>query len=200
MIENIINLIKKIIFEWKIPYFWVFKKYLSYISFVSLIVLFFPETAEDFGSLWWWLLLVLLFSRPISHILPKLGILKKLVALRKELWIICGCFIIAHGSGYAIDDIGIIDEIQKDLLNFKSFLFWGFWWWVITIPLLITSNNFSMKILWKYWKKLHKLAYLLFVFAAIHIDLVEGEVWNTILILLHWVIWMMAYKKVILWK
>ena len=195
-----IDPIKKLIFEGKVPYFLVIKKYLSYVSIASLYVIIDPRAAEDFWEFGWNILIIILFSRPIASLLPKLGILKKVVALRKELWIICGCFILAHGAWYALDDIGIISVIKNDIFNYKSFLFWGTWWTIMMFPLLITSNTFSVKLLWKYWKVLHKLTYGFFIFGAIHIDLIEGEISHSLIILLLIILSTLSYKKVVLWK
>jgi DMSO/TMAO reductase YedYZ heme-binding membrane subunit len=67
-------------------------------------------------------------------------------------------------------------------------------------PLLITSNTFSVKLLWKYWKVLHKLTYLFFIFSAIHIDLIEWEIWYSLLIVLLIILSVLNYKKVVFWK
>ena len=195
-----INIVKWLIFDGKLPYFLVIKKYLAYVSIFSLYVIIDPSTAEEFWEFGWNILIVILFSRPIASILPKLGILKKVVALRKELWIICGCFILAHGAWYALDDFGIIYAVLNDIFDYTSYLFWGLWWTIIMLPLLLTSNIYSVKLLWKYWKMLHKLTYGFFIFGAIHIDLIEGEIWHSLLIALLIILSVLSYKKVVLWK
>jgi hypothetical protein len=43
-----IDPIKKLIFEGKVPYFLVIKKYLAYVSIASLYVIIDPRAAEDF--------------------------------------------------------------------------------------------------------------------------------------------------------
>jgi hypothetical protein len=43
-----INILKSLIFDGKIPYFLVIKKYLAYVSIASLYVIVEPRTAEEF--------------------------------------------------------------------------------------------------------------------------------------------------------
>ncbi len=40
---------------------------------------------------------------------------------------------------------------------------------MITIGLTMTSNTFSIKKLWKYWKKIHRFVYALLLFGFLHV-------------------------------
>jgi hypothetical protein len=93
-------MLKNLIFHGQIPYFSVLKKILRFFPFVALIIFVKPELFRDFGVWGWWILLFVVFIRPVSDILPKLGILKTLTIFRKELGIISGVLILAHGIGF----------------------------------------------------------------------------------------------------
>jgi DMSO/TMAO reductase YedYZ heme-binding membrane subunit len=45
----------------------------------------------------------------------------------------------------------------------------------MTLPLLLTSNTYAVKKLTKNWKVVQRLSYFMFVFAALHIYLVNPE-------------------------
>lgn len=50
----------------------------------------------------------------------------------------------------------------------QTFEFYGFVAMVIGLPLWLTSNDFSVRILKAWWKRIHRLAYLMLIFAALH--------------------------------
>lgn len=53
----------------------------------------------------------------------------------------------------------------------------GFIGLLFTLPLLLTSNFFSMKLLGPLWKKLHYLVYPLLIVTALHVVAIEhGEI------------------------
>ena len=47
---------------------------------------------------------------------------------------------------------------------------------LVSIPLLITSNALSTKILGKNWKILQRLSYAMFILVAIHIYLIHKDI------------------------
>lgn len=195
--------IKKIIFEGYIPYFEILKKILLLSSFSFFLVFFIPWEFGEFWEMWWDILIIVMFCRPLADIFPRLGILRKLVILRKELWILCGVLILAHGIWYFLSlEIPFSSLLNPNMWNPKNFLFWWLIWIIVMIPPLITSNKFSMKILKKSWKKIQKLSYLFFIFWAIHIALVDPEekISMIFLSLLLALVWILAYKKIVLWK
>lgn len=58
-------------------------------------------------------------------------------------------------------------EIYKQITNVK-YIVVGFIAWILLLPLAITSNKFSMKLLKGKWKVLHKLTYVVAVFSIVH--------------------------------
>lgn len=168
----------------------IIKYILFIIPFFSIITLLNSSIYVNFWLIAYYLLLFIMFSRPIRDIFPKtLKTLDKIVRIRKELWIIVWFFAIAHVTGYFLDNG----------LSYTYFFNSGVWAWdsyltywiigiFVTIPLLLTSNIFSVKKLWKYWKKIQYLAYVMTFAVILHVALINrSEFINTISI---WVLYL----------
>lgn len=48
---------------------------------------------------------------------------------------------------------------------------------LILLPLILTSNDFSVKYLGKWWKRLHKLTYVALFLIFLHVALIESTKW-----------------------
>jgi len=197
-------MLKNLIFHGQIPYFSTLKKILRFLPLIALIIFIKPEFYRDFGVLGWWILLFVVLIRPLSDILPKLGILKTLTILRKELGIISGIFILAHGIGFLLKkDLPVIVSLfSPKFWNFQSFFGWGSLGLFLAIILLLTSNKWAIKSLKKYWKPVQRLVYLLVLATAIHIGLVNSEekISSAIIVAILVLVWLLANRKIKLWK
>lgn len=153
-----------------------------------------------FSMLWnisWILLIIIVYSRPLSNIFNKVTFLKKIVSIRKELWILCVTLGIAHVIWFFINAWWLS-------LFFDSF-YWRlnnwFWYWIyaliISIPLLVTSNLAYMKFFWKYWKSIQRLTYIFFILVWIHVALIKWyfSIEPIIIVFIWIVIWFIAYFK-----
>ena len=83
-----------------------------------------------------------------------------------------GLFAFFYGTLHVLTYIGFdyqfnLDPIIDDVLN-KKFIFIGFAAWLLMLPLAITSNQKMMLILKQNWKKIHRLSYLIGIFAVLH--------------------------------
>lgn len=124
---------------------------------------------EPLGNLSWYLLLLILFIGPVSKILPDLGILRTLSTLRKELGIAMFYFGLAHGASH-------LPVMMFYPLNaLPNYVLFGLIALGITSLLYFTSNIWSMKLLKKYWKWLHRLIYVALIFVIGHIYFLEPE-------------------------
>ena len=100
--------------------------------------------------------------------------LKKFTKL--SLWInfrrMLGLFVFFYATLHLLTYVGLdyrfnLDPIFDDVLN-KKYIFIGFAAWLLMIPLTITSNQWMVKILKQNWKKLHRLSYIIGIFAVLH--------------------------------
>jgi predicted ferric reductase/rubredoxin len=169
------------------------KKYRKYIWYIllllagaSIILLFLRETIkfsweQSLNILW-----IILWMPIIAKVLD-IRLVQILMPLRKELGILMGMLALVHSLQYFLPSGGIIP-------NFSILGYSDFWWYndfftsvwigviaiIFTFFLLITSNIFSMKMLGKNWKRLHRLVYAIVILTILHVVLLgwerEGEI------------------------
>lgn len=153
----------------------ILKISLLFLNIAWLSVFFFPDFFWFFWKIWWYLLCFILIIRPLNDLLPNKN-LNFLVNSRKELWILCWTFVIAHTIWYFLYfKINPIDILNKNALSINWYLFWGFLWFLFMIPPFITSNKFSILLFKKVWKTIQRFTYLFFIAWAIHIIIVKPE-------------------------
>lgn len=171
----------------------IFKIIFLVIPFFSFLVLYDSSLYVLFWKIAYYILLIIMFSRPLRDIFPKLlKFLNKIVLIRKELWIIVWTFAIAHWIWFFIDtDSWVSMIIQWSFWTIDSFLVWWVVAFFVSIPLLFTSNKFSLIKLWKYWKKLQYLAYVMFITTILHIYLIW---WKS---LIFWLVLIWVYLFVL---
>lgn len=108
-------------------------------------------------------------------------LIKKLLFLamqwRREMGILAAVFALAHGAGaLLVRHKSLLDIFSPRLWNFDSYWAWGLLAMAIMLPLLLTSNVWSMTVFKKLWKPLQRLSYIAFIAAGIHVSLAErGE-------------------------
>ncbi len=161
----------------------IVKMILQITPFIWLIIFIDPSLYKNFWDYSWKILVILLFIRPIRDIFPEYKFFLKAVSLRKELWIISGVFALVHVVWYFLShNLSFWFLFDSIMWNYKWYLWWWMYAFVIAMILTITSNNFSIKKLWKHWKKFQKLAYLMLLFVAIHIALVNKDALVSVII------------------
>lgn len=173
----------------------IIKFILTFSPLIWLAVLIEPREYKEFWEYAWNILLFIMFIRPIKDIFPEYKILWKAVALRKELWILSASLAIAHVAWYFLANwLPVTFLFDSILWNPRWYLWWGMFAFIISLILLWTSNIFSMKKLWKYWKPIQRLSYLMLLFVAIHIAMVEKEyIYYSLIILAYVIVYMLAY-------
>lgn len=151
---------------------------LSALSISSIILLgydFYPSILSDnleyfFWDLNAWTIFILMCIRPLSDIFKHLKSLRMMVPLRKELGILTASIVVSFAiAGY------ISLGIEKSLATITTWEHWGiysdmidviFWGrigFVTGVILLLTSNDFSIRILgYKVWKNIQRLSYVYF--------------------------------------
>jgi DMSO/TMAO reductase YedYZ heme-binding membrane subunit len=101
--------------------------------------------------------------RPLADLFPKIGILSKLVTLRKAFWILSASIIVSNFVWSSIFNI-------NKFLTYFTLAGWALYMPLITklseisaLILLLTSNKLSQRTLWTYWKKIQRLSYIYFI-------------------------------------
>ena len=174
------------------------KLILAFFPLVWLLVFIFPSKFPEFWEWSWYFLVFLMFIRPIKDIFPRFKFLWKSVSLRKELWIISWTFAISHVIWYfLVYNLSISFILDSIFWDLRWPMGWGAFGFIVSLILLFTSNVFSMKKLWKYWKKIQRLSYLMFLFVAVHIALVKewAMLETSIIIISYIILFIIAYIK-----
>lgn len=139
---------------------------------MSLFGIFFPESRKDFGELAGNLLIAILFLSPIATI-TGMPILRIAMGFRREAGILMAYLATVHGAGYLLDpaysDAFILPYVGGGFFAMDPQPLFGIAGIILTLPLLFTSNTFALKRLGgRNWKRLHMLAYPMFVFVVLH--------------------------------
>lgn len=153
------------------------------VSFTSLLL---PSFHRQLGKLAWLLLLVILFLSPVSKIAQSKA-LASLMTFRREMGIFMSMLAIEHVLLYFIKFQVSFNSIfnpefwiEDGAISYRAF---GLTALVLILPLLATSNNFSMRILKTGWKKLHRIVYVALIAVAIHVLILKQEYFEIIAIL-----------------
>jgi sulfoxide reductase heme-binding subunit YedZ len=131
-----------------------------------------------------WTLLFLIFTLAMSP-LKQITNMNIWISVRRML----GLFAFFYASLHMLTYVGLdyrfdMNEISKDILT-KRFIFVGFAAWLLLVPLALTSSKKMMNMLKQYWKKLHRLIYLIALLGVTHfIWLVKKDVTEPLIYLL----------------
>ncbi|MEK7181656.1 MAG: ferric reductase-like transmembrane domain-containing protein, partial [Patescibacteria group bacterium] len=145
------------------------KRTLLIVAHLSLFGFFFPELRLSFGSWASNLLIFLLFISPLSKIF-RMRLLLLLIGLRREMGIMMAYLATVHGLGYLMDPdwatFILWEPLRTGDWNIGSGYILGVVTYILTLPLLLTSNDLAKRYLGgKRWKNLHTIVYLMFIFA-----------------------------------
>lgn len=158
--------------------FLLIKRSLLVFAFLNLFWIFFPEVRRGVGNMAEMTLLFILFLSPLSKIF-RIRLFSQLMGLRREFGILMGCLAIAHGISYFIDplsfSLSIAPYLDADFLSMPPLFYFGILGLLLTLPLLLTSNNLSMRLLGgKKWKMLHRIVYVLLLAVLLHVFFVQS--------------------------
>ena len=140
-----------------------------------------------------WTLLFLIFTLAMSP-LKQITNMNIWISVRRML----GLFAFFYASLHMLTYIGLdyrfdMNEISKDILT-KRFIFVGFAAWLLLVPLALTSSKKMMSVLKHYWKKLHRLIYLVALLGVTHfIWLVKKDVTEPLIYLLI-ILFLLAFR------
>ena len=140
-----------------------------------------------------WTLLFLIFTLAMSPLkqVTNIGIW---ISVRRMLGLFAFFYASLHMLTYvALDYRFDVNEISKDILT-KKYIFVGFAAWLLLVPLAITSSKKMMNILKQYWKKLHRLIYLIALLGVTHfIWLVKKDITEPLIYLLI-ILFLLAFR------
>ena len=145
------------------------------LSAMPILDLFYLTLNNDLGpnpqetllrSLGMWSLVFLLLTYSVS-VLNNLGI-KNLIGCRRMLGLWGFFYLTIHFFAFfAFEHSFVFSSLVVDFIS-RPFVTFGVIAFILMIPLALTSNNFSVRLLKKAWKKLHFLINPIIILALIH--------------------------------
>ena len=154
----------------------IYKPSIFFLSLIPLILIVYKTFTNNLGPepikeithhTGEWALLFIVFTLAMSP-LKKITNLNIWISFRRML----GLFAFFYASLHLMTYVGLdyrfdLENISRDILT-KKFIFIGFAAWLLLVPLAITSSKKMMGILKHNWKKLHRLTYIIAIFAVVH--------------------------------
>ncbi len=163
-----------------------------------LIPIFWKQLLAHQDILWfisWYSLVILMAIRPLSDIF-KSKTLRMLIPVRKSLWVLSAMVVVTNAFYTYFAMSGNF---------FNTFLSFYYWWFnnmqffghlgeITWLILLISSNIFSQRLLWKSWKNIQKLSYVYFFswwIFIFHLWKVDALYWMIVI----WLITLFAFMR-----
>jgi sulfoxide reductase heme-binding subunit YedZ len=90
---------------------------------------------------------------------------------RRTFGVLAFTYVALHLLVWLVLDVGILSQIWTDILK-RPYITIGMVGFVLMIPLVMTSNNVSVRRLGPLWRKLHKLTYVIVILGGVHFIMV----------------------------
>ena len=127
------------------------------------------ELEKELGEFALKLLIIGLAVTPLLHLTRV-----NLVRFRRAIGVVAFCYVVAHFLTWLLLDVHLLSQIWADILK-RPYITFGFAGFVAMVPLALTSNNWSVRKLGRFWRALHRLTYIAAIFGGLHyIMLVKG--------------------------
>ena len=124
--------------------------------------------------------------------------LRKLVGLnlikfRRAIGVLTFTYVALHLLVWLVLDVQVLSQIWADILK-RPYITIGMLGFVMMIPLVITSNNWSVKRLGAGWRRLHQLTYLVAILGGIHFIMIAKGIQLEPLIYMAVILGLLAYR------
>lgn len=143
-----------------------------FIAHMSLFGFFFPVYRNDYASIAVNMLIFILFLSPLA-VITRMPLLRILMGLRREFGILMAYLALVHGLGYIFDPSFFYAFLQpylfSDIFSIATYILFGMAALLLMFPLVLTSNTWAQRTLGGVrWKRLHRIAYVLFIIVIVH--------------------------------
>lgn len=136
----------------------------------------------------WIIVCIVMLAKPLSILFR--GFFVKIIPYRQWLGVLLSLLVIVHVIIFTANIGYELFFLKPNYWNFAKYSGWGGLAFIVMIPLFITSNKTSMKLLKRNWKRIQQLAYIFFVAAGLHIYLANDAWYYT---LLPMGVWLLLY-------
>ena len=117
---------------------------------------------HEFGKL---ALQLLIFGLAISPLRRLIGV--NLMKFRRAVGVLTFSYVALHLLVWLVLDVQVPAEIWADIVK-RPYITVGMAAFALTLPLAMTSNNWSVRRLGPRWRKLHRLVYPAAILGALH--------------------------------
>ena len=120
------------------------------------------ELEEQLGEFALKLLIVGLAVSPLLHFTRI-----NLVRFRRAIGLMAFAYVLAHFLVWFVLDLQALNQIWTEIAK-RPYVTAGFAGFIVMIPLALTSNDWSVRRLGRFWRFLHRLSYLAAILAGVH--------------------------------
>ena len=125
------------------------------------------ELVEQSGEFALKLLIVGLAVSPLLHFTRI-----NLVRFRRAIGLMAFAYVLAHFLVWFLLDLQALNQIWTEIAK-RPYVTAGFAGFIVMIPLALTSNDWSVRRLGRFWRVLHRLTYLAAILAGVHFILLS---------------------------
>ena len=108
---------------------------------------------------------LLVLGLSISPILRFTGL--NLLRFRRAVGVMAFTYVTAHFLTWLILDLQSANQIVADIKK-RPYVTVGFLGFLLLVPLAVTSNNWAVRSLGRFWPKLHSLVYVAAILGSLH--------------------------------
>ncbi|MDG1505086.1 MAG: protein-methionine-sulfoxide reductase heme-binding subunit MsrQ [Planktomarina sp.] len=90
-----------------------------------------------------------------------------LVRFRRAIGLMAFAYVLAHFLVWFLLDLQALNQIWTEIAK-RPYVTAGFAGFIVMIPLALTSNDWSVRRLRRFWRVLHRLTYLAAILAGLH--------------------------------
>ena len=116
-----------------------------------------------------------------------------LIKFRRAIGVLTFTYIALHLLVWLVLDVQVLSQIRADILK-RPYITIGMLGFLMMIPLVITSNNWSVKRLGAGWRRLHQLTYLVAILGGIHFIMIAKGIQLEPLIYMAVILGLLAYR------
>ena len=116
-----------------------------------------------------------------------------LIKFRRAIGVLTFTYVALHLLVWLVLDVQVLSQIWADILK-RPYITIGMLGFLMMIPLVITSNNWSVKRLGAGWRRLHQLTYLVAILGGIHFIMIAKGIQLEPLIYMAVILGLLAYR------
>src|SRR3972149_7519340 len=136
----------------------------------------FYQVGVNFGRAALVLLAIVVLPGILGRFQIEIPITRIITLFRRQLGITV--FLLAFTHYQLVRGLLFYSKQMPFILPRPLFEFFGFWALTFLFLMFLTSNNFSVKKLGKWWKRLHRIVYLVLWLLVLHTGLQRISVWT----------------------